>query len=73
MKKPKLKKKKKKNCNIELLSELPFFYKEPKELINIQLLKELPFHPSERKKRPKRLTKHQLLQNILPLYDYMIV
>ena len=32
-------KRKKKNTNIELLSELPFFYKEPKELINIQLSK----------------------------------
>ena len=27
--------------------------------------KELPFFP----KRPKKLTKHQILKNILPLYD----
>ena len=59
----------KKISNIGLLSELPFFDKEPKELTNIQLSKELPFHPLERKKRPKRLTKHQILQNVLPLYD----
>ena len=31
--------------------------------------KELPFHPSERKKRSKRLTKRQILENILPFYD----
>ena len=59
----------KKISNIGLLSELPFFDKEPKELTNIQLSKELLFHPLERKKRPKRLTKHQILQNVLPLYD----
>ena len=37
--------------------------------MNIQLSKELPFHPSERKKRPKRLSKHQILQNVLPCFD----
>ena len=62
-------KKNKKISNIEFLSELPFFDKKPKELTNIQLSKELPFHPSERKKRPKRLTKHQILQNVLPFFD----
>ena len=46
-----------------------FLIKKPKELTNIQLSKELPFHPSERKKRPKRLTKHQILQNALPIFD----
>ena len=30
--------------------------------------KELPFFP-KRPKRQKRLTKHQILQNILPFYD----
>ena len=30
--------------------------------------KELPFFP-KRSKRPKRVTKHQILQNILPFYD----
>ena len=50
---------------ISSLSELPFFDKKPKELTNIQLSNELPFHPPERKKRPKRLTKHQILQNAL--------
>ena len=60
-----VKKKNKKIINIEFLSELPFFDKKPKELTNIQLSNELPFHPPERKKRPKRLTKHQILQNAL--------
>ena len=64
-----VKKKNKKISNIEFLSELPFFDKKPKELTNIQVSKELPFHPSERKKRPKRLTKHQILQNVLPFFD----
>ena len=54
---------------ISNLSELPFFDKKPIELTNIQLSKELPFRPSERKKRPKRLTKHQILQNVLPFFD----
>ena len=63
--------KKKKKSNIEFLSELPFFYKEPKKLANIQLSKEFPFFSerSKRPKRPKRLTKHQILPNILPFYD----
>ena len=49
----------------------PFFYKEPKNLTNIQLSKELPFfsEKSKRPKGPKRLTKHQILQNVLPFYD----
>ena len=45
------------------------FDKKPKELTYIQLWKELPFHPLERKKRPKRLTKHQILKNVLPFFD----
>ena len=64
-------KKDKKISNISLLFELPFFLEEP--LVNIELSKELPFFPLKRKKtskkRSNRLTKHQILQNILPLYD----
>ena len=61
-------KKNKKTSNISLLSELPFFHKKPKELTNKQLSEALPFQ-SKRKKRPKRLTKRQILENVLPLYD----
>ena len=68
VKKPKMLKERTKKIVISSLSELPFFDKKPKELTNIQLSKELPFHPSERKKRPKRLTKHQILQNVLPFF-----
>ena len=50
------------------MSELPFFSKEPKELTNKQLSDVLPF-PPKRKRRLKRLTKHQVLSNILPFYD----
>ena len=48
--------------------ESPFFCKKSKKLTNKQLSKTLPF-PPKKPKRPKRLTKHQILQNILPLYD----
>ena len=58
----------KKFSNIKLLSELPFFSKKPKELANKRLSDELPF-PPKRSKRPKRLTKHQILENILPFFD----
>ena len=61
-------KKNKKISNIELLSELLYFSKESKELTIKQLSDVLPFSP-KRKKRSKRLTKHQILQNILPFYD----
>ena len=61
-------KKNKKSSNISLLSELPFFYKKPKELTNKQLSEALPFLPKKPKK-PKRLTKRQILENILPSYD----
>ena len=44
------------------------FFKETKEWTNEQLSDALPF-PPKRNKRSKRLTKHQILQNILPLYD----
>ena len=53
---------KKKN---KILSELPFF---SKKLSNIQLSKELHFFP-KRCKIPKRLTKYQVLKNMLPFYD----
>ena len=62
------KKKNKKISNIELLSELPFFHKKPKELTNKELSEALPF-PPKRKKRTKRLTKYQVLRNILPFFD----
>ena len=52
-----LKKITKKNSNSKI------FTKKPKELSNKQLPDILPF-PPKRKKRPKRLTKHQILQNI---------
>ena len=41
------------------------FLKKTKKLSNYQLSKELSFFP----KTPKKLTKHQILKNILPLYD----
>ena len=72
MKKLKVLKKKNENfTNVNLLSELPFFYKKPKALSNKELSEALPFLPKrpKRSKRPKRLTKHQILQNILPFYD----
>ena len=51
--------------NNKILSELPFF---SIKLSNIQLSKELPFFP-KRSERPRRLTKHQILKNILPYYE----
>ena len=44
------------------------FTKKPKEFINKQLPEAIPFSP-KRKKRPKRLTKCQILENIQPFYD----
>ena len=60
------KKNNKKISNISLSSKLPSF---SKKLTNIDLSKELPFFPPKRKKRYKRLTKHQILSNILPFFD----
>ena len=68
----KLKKKEKNFTNSKFLSELQFFPKKPKELTNYQLSRELPFFP-KRSKRPKRLTKHQILRNILPFYDSVCI
>ena len=65
------KKKKKKTSNICLLSKLPFFSKEsknPKDLTIKQLSEALPFHLPKRKKRSKRLTKYQILSNVLPFF-----
>ena len=72
MKKSKSQKKRiEKISNIELLSELPFFDKKPKELSNKELSEALPFFPEKpkRKKRPRKLTKYQVLQNVLPFFD----
>ena len=63
-----VKKEKKKTSNISLLSELPFFPKKIKKLAIKQLSEVLPF-PPKRPRRLKRLTKHQILENILPFYD----
>ena len=57
------KKKDKIITNATILSELPFFSKKAKKLTNYHLSKELPFFP-KRSRRPKRLTKHQILKNI---------
>ena len=57
--------------NIGFLSELPFFCKERKQLANEELPEALPFFPEKpkRKRKPKRLTKYQILQNVLPFFD----
>ena len=63
-------KKDKKISNIELISELPFFSKKHKELTNRELSEALPFFPEKTKRKwSKRLTKCQVLQNILPFYE----
>ena len=62
------KKKNKKFTNAIILSESPFFHEKSKKLTNKQLSEALPF-PLKRSKSPKKLTKHQILKNILPLYD----
>ena len=59
------KKKNKEFCNIKFLSELAFFPKKSKKLTIKKLSDVLPF-PPKRKKRPKRLTKYQILSNVLP-------
>ena len=64
----KTKKKIKKFTNARFLSELPFFHKKSKKLTNCQLSKRLAFFP-RKSKRPKRLTKHKMLKNILLFYD----
>ena len=64
----KSKKKKINFTNARFLSELLFFPKNVKDLTNYQLSRELPFFPRKSKK-PKRLTKHHILKNILPYHD----
>ena len=60
-------KKNKKISNIKLWSELPFFDKKFKELSNKDLSEALPFFPEKpKRKREKRLTKRQILENVLP-------
>ena len=53
--------------NFKFLSELPFFSKEPKELTNKNISEVLPF-PPKKKRRSKRLTKHEILSNVLSFY-----
>ena len=69
MKKPKVLKNRTKKIVISSFYLNYHFDKKPKELTNIQLSKKLPFHPSERKKRPRRLTKYQIITNVLPFFD----
>ena len=47
---------------------MPFFSEEPKELTNKKLSEVLPFQP-KRKRRSKRLTKHEIRSNVLSFYD----
>ena len=49
-------------------SDFKSFTKKPKQLSNKKLSDILAL-PSERKKRPKRLIKYQILRNVLPLFD----
>ena len=67
MKSKNLKKKKKNFTNARILSELPIFPKTVKNLTNYQLWRKVSFFP-KRSKTPKRLTKHQILRNVLPFY-----
>ena len=59
---------KKKNKKI---NNTDIFSKKLKKLSNIKLSKELLFF-SKKDKRPKRLTKYQVLSNILPFFDVEI-
>ena len=68
MKSKNFKKREKNFTTNKILSELLFFPKKVKNVANYQLSRELPLFP-KRSKRSKRLTKHQILRNILPLYD----
>ena len=61
-------KKNKKFSNIKFLSEFPFLSRKRSELTNKQLSDVLPF-PLKQSNRSKRLTKHQILSNILPFHD----
>ena len=63
------KKSSKKFSNVKFLSELPFFYKKPKELTKNSY--QIYYHSHQKGK--KRLTKHEILQNTLPLYDSVVI
>ena len=67
-----IKEKKKSFTNKRFLAELSFFPKKVKNLTNYQLSRELPFF-LKTSKRSKSLTKHQILKNILPLYDGAVI
>ena len=66
------KKKNKEFSNIKFLSELPFFPKKSKNLTIKQLSDGLSF-PPKRKKRSKRLTKYQILSNVVPFFDDVLI
>ena len=59
---------KSKNLKKRRILQLLDFYLSYHFFLRKQLSRELPFFP-KRSKRPKRLTKHQILRNILPFYD----
>ena len=65
------KKKNKEFINIKFLSELQIFPKKSKKLTIKQLSNVLPFLP-KRKKRSKRLTKYQILSNVVPFFDNVL-
>ena len=56
--------------NSKFLSVLPFFPMEAKKLTHKQLSELLPFAP-QKTKTHKKLTKRQILEKILPLYQYV--
>ena len=66
------KKKNKEFINIKFLSELQIFPKKSKKLTIKQLSDVLPFLP-KRKKRSKRLTKYQILSNVVPFFDDVLI
>ena len=72
MKKSKVTKKRRKKLVISVFYlNYHFFSKESrnsKDLTIKQLSEALPFHPPKRKKRAKRLTKYQILSNVLPFF-----
>ena len=63
-----LKKRRKKLVILVFYLNYHFFLKKLKKLTIKQLSDVLPF-PPKRPRRLKRLTKHQILENILPFYD----
>ena len=55
------------------MSEFSFFLDKSEELINKELSEKLPFFPKKKQKKEKKgskkLTKYQILSNILPFLD----